>query len=236
MKPHQLNAPAAARRVGALTSLAVLALVAGCASSAGIQSEARAIEPQSVGLSSAATPAQAVPADWWRSWGDATLSAVIDQALQSQPSLKVAEARLRRAQAGTAGEEAADGLRINGSADVTRQRFSATSIYPAPLGGSTRTLANAQLVKEVADRRQTEATLRVGDEIHLSAGQSIKGQPFDQNRAMAFLQYFITNNLSVDVGYINWYQQRSANQGFYNRHIIDSGISLSFDLSKKKNT
>ena len=109
MKPHQLNAPAAARRVGALTSLAVLALIAGCASSAGIQSEARAIEPQSVGLSSAATPAQAVPADWWRSWGDATLSAVIDQALQSQPSLKVAEARLRRAQAGTAGEEAADG-------------------------------------------------------------------------------------------------------------------------------
>lgn len=145
MKPHQSNAPATARRVGTLTSLAVLAFIAGCASSAGIQSDARVIEPQAVGLSSAAAPAQAVPADWWRSWGDANLSAVIDQALQSQPSLKVAQARLRRAQAGTAGEEAADGLRINGSADVTRQRFSATSIYPAPLGGSTRTLANAQL-------------------------------------------------------------------------------------------
>ena len=149
MKPHQLNAPAAARRVGALTSLAVLALIAGCASSAGIQSEARAIEPQSVGLSSAATPAQAVPADWWRSWGDATLSAVIDQALQSQPSLKVAEARLRRAQAGTAAEEAADGLRINGSADVTRQRFSATSIYPAPLGGSTRIAQSRPVIEPV---------------------------------------------------------------------------------------
>ena len=128
-------------------SLGVVALVTGCASSAGIAPASTLLAPTTVGLAPTAgsAPLQAVPADWWRDWGDASLTGVIDQALQAQPSLMVALARLRRAQAATSGEEAADGLQINGSADVTRQRFSANSIYPAPLGGSIRTLANAQV-------------------------------------------------------------------------------------------
>ncbi|WP_066270437.1 efflux transporter outer membrane subunit [Hydrogenophaga palleronii] len=137
-----------ARRLGAAVSLAVVVLLAGCASSAGIGSQASVLDPQAIGLAQPTGNRPAEPlvaSDWWRSWGDAQLSAVIEQALQSQPSLKVAQARLRRAEAATSGEEAADGLKINGSADVTRQRFSATNIYPPPLGGSTRTLANAQL-------------------------------------------------------------------------------------------
>lgn len=146
MKPNQPTlVSAGARHLSAAVSLAVVVLVAGCASSAGIRPQASALEPQAVGLVPTTGSVQAVPTDWWRSWGDAQLSAVIEQALQAQPSLKVAQARLRRAQAATAGEEAADGLRINGSADATRQHFSANSIYPAPLGGSTRTLANAQI-------------------------------------------------------------------------------------------
>jgi NodT family efflux transporter outer membrane factor (OMF) lipoprotein len=146
MKPNQsIDVSGDARRLGAAMSLAVMVLVAGCASSAGIRSQASALEPQTVGLAPTAGSAQAVPNEWWRNWGDAQLSTVIEQALQAQPSLKLAQARLRRAQAATAGEEAADGLKINGSADATRQHFSANSIYPAPLGGSTRTLANAQI-------------------------------------------------------------------------------------------
>lgn len=147
MKPYQITA--ARRTVGTLTTLAMAAVLAACASSAGIQAQSTVLEPQAVGLvqpaRSGATAAEPVPVDWWRGWGDASLTQVIDQALQAQPSLKVAQARLRRAQAATAGEEAADGLKINGSADATRQHFSANSIYPAPLGGSTRTLANAQI-------------------------------------------------------------------------------------------
>lgn len=146
MKPHQISP--ARRTVATLSVLAMATVLAACASSAGIQSQSTVLEPQALGLAQPATRATAaepVPADWWRSWGDASLSTVIDQALQAQPSLKVAQARLRRAQAATAGEEAADGLNINGSADATRQHFSANSIYPPPLGGSTRTLTNAQI-------------------------------------------------------------------------------------------
>lgn len=76
--------------------------------------------------------------------------------------------------------------------------------------------------------------LNISDELHMQAGEPVKGQPFDQNRVHASLEYNITENLAVFSGYTNWYQQRSNNQGFYNRHIIDSGITLTFDLSKKK--
>ncbi len=91
---------------------------------------------------------------------------------------------------------------------------------------------------KLRDKDKTKAkgdvVLRIGDEIHLAAGQSVKGQPFDQNRVMGFMQYYITNNLSVDVGYINWYQQRNVNQDFFNRHIITTGIQAKLDFSKKR--
>jgi NodT family efflux transporter outer membrane factor (OMF) lipoprotein len=133
------------RVLALMTGLALL--VAGCASSAGIGSTATVLAPETVGLPVAdrTAPAETVQLDWWRDWGDPGLSHLIEQALQAQPSLKVAEARLRRAQAATAGEQAAEGPQVQASADTTRQRFSANSIYPAPLGGSIRTLANAQL-------------------------------------------------------------------------------------------
>lgn len=146
MKPNQRNdVSVGPQRLGVAVALAVVVLLAGCASSAGIGSRSTALEPQAVGLAAGAAGVQAVPADWWRQWGDDALVGVIEQALQAQPSLKVAQARLQRAQAATAGEEANDGLKVSGSADATRQHFSANSIYPAPLGGSTRTLANAQI-------------------------------------------------------------------------------------------
>jgi hypothetical protein len=96
-----------------------------------------------------------------------------------------------------------------------------------------RMFVDIKLLNRNEDKPKGDWVLRVGDEIHLQAGQSIKGQPFDQNRAMAFLQYFITNNLSVDIGYINWYQQRSGSQGFYNRHIFTTGLQAKLDFSKK---
>jgi NodT family efflux transporter outer membrane factor (OMF) lipoprotein len=132
---------------GMALSLGAVLVVAGCASSAGIGSTARVLESGAVGLPAAPDAAanETLHADWWRDWGDAEMSTLIEQALQAQPSLKVAEARLRRAQAATAGEQASEGPQLNASADATRQRFSANSIYPAPLGGSMRTLANAQL-------------------------------------------------------------------------------------------
>jgi NodT family efflux transporter outer membrane factor (OMF) lipoprotein len=138
--------PVFAATVVAIVSAVVLTL-AGCASSAGIAPTAQALSPDRIGLDNTASPAaEAGPeADWWRGFGDAALNDLIERALAGNPSLKVAQARLARAQAAAAGAQAADGPQVNGSLDITRQRFSATSIYPPPLGGAIRTLGTAQI-------------------------------------------------------------------------------------------
>src|SRR5450755_745149 len=122
----------------AIASSVVVAL-GGCASSAGIASSAQTLAPLSIGLDAAVTmPAFAT--DWWHGFGDAALTDLVERALADNPSLKVAQARLARAQAAVSGAQAADGPQVNGGLDVTRQRFSATSIYPPPLGGGIYTL------------------------------------------------------------------------------------------------
>lgn len=127
----------------AIASSVVLTL-SGCASSAGIASSAQPIAPASVGLDASAT-APTVAADWWRSFGDATLDDIVARALAGNPGLKVAQARLERAQAAVGVAQSADGVHVNGELDATRQRFSANSIYPPPLGGGIFTLGTAQI-------------------------------------------------------------------------------------------
>lgn len=143
MKPQQSNSPSGWR--WSLSALAVLVLTA-CASSAGIAPTTPVVAPGELGLpESGASTGELVQADWWAAWGDAELARLMAHALQSHPNLQVAQARLSRAGAAVAGEQAGEGPRLGLNADATRQHFSANSIYPAPLGGSTRTLANAQL-------------------------------------------------------------------------------------------
>ena len=138
------NLPTLAAIAVALASSVVLTL-GGCASSAGIAPVARPIAPASVGLDANAGAAPVIAADWWHAFGDSALNDLVQRALAGNPGLQVAQARLARAQAAVASARSADGPQLNGSFDVTRQRFSATSIYPPPLGGSIRTLATAQL-------------------------------------------------------------------------------------------
>lgn len=149
MKPYQANRfPCRQPLLAALTGAAVVLGLAGCASSAGIEPQAQALSATAVGLPIGSTVALALPdltSTWWRSWGDAALADLIDRTLIASPGLAVAQDRLARASAVVAGETASTGPKFGASADVTRQHFSATSIYPAPLGGSIRTLANAQL-------------------------------------------------------------------------------------------
>ncbi len=127
----------------ALTSTIVIAL-AGCANPSGIVSKAKLVDPAKVGVSS--TPGSAaLTADWWQGFGDPTLSALIDQAVAGSPSLRVAQARVARASANAGSARAAEGPQLGAAFDATRQRFSATSIYPPPLGGTIRETATLQL-------------------------------------------------------------------------------------------
>ena len=123
-----------------LLSALALATLSACANFSGISPKATVLTPAALGLDSATgTPPAAVPAldsQWWLLFGDAQLTQLVDQALAQSPSLRVAQARLARAQAGLELVGAAGGPQVNGSVDLNRQRFPAHGMYPAPLAGN----------------------------------------------------------------------------------------------------
>ena len=86
-----------------------------------------------------------VAADWWHEFGDEQLNALVDQALRSSPTLRLAQARLARAQAVTEVADAATLPQVSGQLDVTRQRYTANGAVPPPLAGSIRSNATLQL-------------------------------------------------------------------------------------------
>ena len=132
-------------------------LLGGCASFDGSRTRAEAIVPgqlESAKTLAAATATDAAndaaqklwPADdWWKQFNDAQLDALIDEAFKDGGAinLRLAEARLRSAEAAARGAESRDLPTLDLNATSMRERFSEHFIYPPPLGGSTRTLNQA---------------------------------------------------------------------------------------------
>ena len=108
------------------------------------------LEPSSLAaqqtLAGARLDAAAWPADqWWRGYGDAQLDALIAEALAGSPSLEIAAARLRSAQAQAI---AAGAVRVPAAsldAETTRQRYPEHGLFPPPFAGSYSTDARVAL-------------------------------------------------------------------------------------------
>jgi NodT family efflux transporter outer membrane factor (OMF) lipoprotein len=124
-----------------VASLAAALLLAGCASTKGIDPEAKMREPA---VPHATTQPVTVSSQWWRDFGDPQLDALEEQALRDSPTLGVARARLRRAQSATELAHAATQPQMTGEFDVTRQHLSKNGIFPPPLGGATFTTETVQ--------------------------------------------------------------------------------------------
>ena len=128
-------------------------LLGGCASFDRSHTRAEVIDGAQLETSTtldAATATQATgdvwPADaWWKQFNDPQLNALIDEALKDGGviNLRLAEARLRGAQAAARGVESRDLPTVDLNASSMRERFSENYIYPPPLGGSTRTINQA---------------------------------------------------------------------------------------------
>jgi NodT family efflux transporter outer membrane factor (OMF) lipoprotein len=102
--------------------------LAGCASSGGIHPDGKPTDPSSlkaersfanVQVSDAAWPKQ----DWWSGLGDPQLSALIAEALRDNPSLAVADARARGAQAAANAADAARQPTVGVGASVAEARI-----------------------------------------------------------------------------------------------------------------
>lgn len=130
--------------------LSLAALLAACASPAGLHPSAKP-QPGShlqaarslalASVSDAAWPTQ----DWWRRYGDAQLDALVDEALQQSPTLRVAQARVRQAAAFAGLAEAADGVQVGANVASTRQQFSEHGTTPPPVAGSWKWVNQATL-------------------------------------------------------------------------------------------
>lgn len=133
---------------GALPRLGVLVLALGlsaCADMSGLKAPpAQLRDAASLNLGDAPAPAP-VAADWWKAYGDAQLDALVDRAIAQSPSLKIAQARLARAQAVLEVADAALLPQVNGALDLTRQKYTARGAVPAPLAGSIRESGTLQL-------------------------------------------------------------------------------------------
>jgi NodT family efflux transporter outer membrane factor (OMF) lipoprotein len=119
----------------ALLSAAISLVLTACVTPQTELQQTRVIDTAQLGL---AGPARApAPQGWWKAFGDDQLNRLVDDALHNSPSLEIAMARVRAAQAQSlaAGAEGKPSFSIDGEA--SRQRLSANYIVPPPYGGHT---------------------------------------------------------------------------------------------------
>jgi NodT family efflux transporter outer membrane factor (OMF) lipoprotein len=132
----------------ALTLLA--STLAGCASMRGLHTHATALDPAQVEASQSLanltlSPAAWPQGAWWKSLGDPQLDQLIDNALTGQPGLRIAEARVRQAQAAAEVVGASLYPQANASLHSTRQRFSEDGTVAPPVAGTWQTINDVSL-------------------------------------------------------------------------------------------
>ncbi|BEV16092.1 efflux transporter outer membrane subunit [Herbaspirillum sp. DW155] len=133
-----------AKAAGAMLVALIGAIgLAGCASFAGIGSDKQPAQARDFSTQqSLSDPNPGAPqgqwpgSDWVRQFGDAQLTALIEEALASSPSLQQARARIAAAAALSESRGAPLLPGVDAQASVVRNQFSSTSIYPPPYGGN----------------------------------------------------------------------------------------------------
>ncbi len=131
-------------RLSALMS-SVLVLAA-CATQQDIQPTEHADVSDRLGVKAPALrEAAQTTAAWWEALGDARLNSLVTQALADGPSVRVAQARMLKAQAMAGYVRGGDRPQIQASAEVDRQRYSELGLFPPPLSGKPITVGTLQL-------------------------------------------------------------------------------------------
>lgn len=74
---------------------------------------------------------------------------------------------------------------------------------------------------------------KVADEIMLNLGRSVVNNTFDQNRAYVALNYGLSNHFQVELGYMNYFQERSSGRQYYQRDIARLTLYHSINFYKK---
>lgn len=75
------------------------------------------------------------------------------------------------------------------------------------------------------ENKNTATTLRVSDEIMFNAGKNIVYNQFDQNRVYLGLEQGLMPNISLELGYLKWFQRRpKPAEEYFDRDIVRLAI------------
>jgi len=134
-------------RIGTL--LAAAWLIAGCADMQGLSTRSSLNGADRLAAAKSLVGAPVSPAawptgDWWKQFRDPQLDQLIDEALAGSPTLKVAEARTRKALAAADVSRAALYPQVNADLEMTRERFPENGLVPPPTGGTWSSLNTLQ--------------------------------------------------------------------------------------------
>ena len=72
--------------------------------------------------------------------------------------------------------------------------------------------------------------LKLSDGIYVNTHKGIVYNSFDQNRFYAGLNYKMVKNLTIELGYVNYFQQRISGVDYLNRNIASLGINHSIKM------
>jgi NodT family efflux transporter outer membrane factor (OMF) lipoprotein len=146
MRPDHLSRRRPVRLIQATLLLILAVGLSACAMLPGNRApQAILREASSLGLPADADAGLHLQAQWWQTLGDPQLNQLVTIALANHPSLNIAQARLRRAQAAASMTDAAAGPQLNAGVNVSRQLFTTNGLIPPPLAGTVGETAEAQL-------------------------------------------------------------------------------------------
>lgn len=124
--------------VATLTAVAAALSLAGCVNYAGIKSD-KQIQPPSTYQTAASLPAEGgqwPSLGWAQQFGDPQLPKLIDEALQDNPTIDQAHARIEKATSYVGSAKSTLYPNVTGSYSWTRERFSENGLVPPPYSGS----------------------------------------------------------------------------------------------------
>lgn len=73
----------------------------------------------------------------------------------------------------------------------------------------------------------------VNDELMINGGENVVKNTFDQNRIYAALQYGVSKNIALELGYLNSFQQRASGVDYFDRDIIRFTFFHKINIKKK---
>jgi len=85
-------------------------------------------------------------------------------------------------------------------------------------------------------KKKPVVSIRAYDEVMVNFGNKVVANTFDQNRIYGGFVFNVVKNVSLELGYLNWFQETTDGVTYYNRNCIRFGINHTIDLSKKNTT